>query len=342
MLEVSTEACSTDSNLYSPGEYDLSNSNNDDDEVAQSLEKSPSSKATELTLSYPVSREIDLNSATSFGVPLSGTPIPVEMLAQITSPSTVAIVNNHRFATSKAIGEKKQRKSLKFKPSNVWNHFLRLSDGNVQCVHCAKILKRKDSSTKTMWGHLRAIHFKGRDWTALQQQAARDRNRNPTDPLEAVNLDEPDPATTGSTQSWLEQQLGIQSSSPKHEPASYSETDEQLDVQANDLNTCPSAAVLFQFTLKHMWFLNSSFILMLMWRTCHLQTPTQPYVKRNRSLPFTSNSCVANSRTADVNMVHERSASSVDGLHAVRAALAQSQDSVEEVFKFIYFLHASD
>lgn len=101
-----------------------------------------------------------------------------------------------------------------FKPSTVWDHFLRLTDGNVQCIHCAKVLKRKDSSTKTMWSHLRAIHFKGGDSTVVQATATLTRNSH-SPVIKTCDLNSVI-ATSDlivSTQSWLKEQLGIPNSS---------------------------------------------------------------------------------------------------------------------------------
>ncbi|KAL3083794.1 hypothetical protein niasHT_036787 [Heterodera trifolii] len=43
--------------------------------------------------------------------------------------------------------------------SEVWNHFFMASNGlSVTCNHCGKFMKRSDSSTKSMWGHLKAFH----------------------------------------------------------------------------------------------------------------------------------------------------------------------------------------
>ena len=43
--------------------------------------------------------------------------------------------------------------------SEVWNHFYMAPNGlSVNCNHCGKFMKRSDSSTKSMWGHLKAFH----------------------------------------------------------------------------------------------------------------------------------------------------------------------------------------
>uniref|UniRef100_A0A915DN37 BED-type domain-containing protein n=1 Tax=Ditylenchus dipsaci TaxID=166011 RepID=A0A915DN37_9BILA len=43
--------------------------------------------------------------------------------------------------------------------SEVWNHFKLAANGlSVTCHHCGKFMKRSDSSTKSMWGHLNSFH----------------------------------------------------------------------------------------------------------------------------------------------------------------------------------------
>ncbi|CAD6185631.1 unnamed protein product [Caenorhabditis auriculariae] len=45
------------------------------------------------------------------------------------------------------------------KTSEIWDHYKLLSENqNVECSYCWKVLRRNDSSTKTMWGHLQAFH----------------------------------------------------------------------------------------------------------------------------------------------------------------------------------------
>ena len=45
------------------------------------------------------------------------------------------------------------------KSSEIWDHYKLLSENqNVECIYCWKILKRSDSSTKSMWGHMNAYH----------------------------------------------------------------------------------------------------------------------------------------------------------------------------------------
>lgn len=201
-----------------------------------------------------------------------------------------------------------------FKPSTVWDHFLRLSDGNVQCVHCAKVLKRKDSSTKTMWGHLRAIHYKGRDWTALQQAAAANRQSGgrKTPAVETNNYDATldDVNLTGTAQSWLEEQLGISSSPSAEENQSFNGKDDKHELSEDNANS--------ENSLKRP---SSS--------SPETGTPTQPYVKRNRSVGYFCSTTPHDGYSSGSNSLSKLSSSS-NGLSAVRAALAQQQRSTEE------------
>ncbi|CAG9530548.1 unnamed protein product [Cercopithifilaria johnstoni] len=166
----------------------------------------------------------------------------VEMLARLTS-STMTILANHHSGNNMKNGTTKKQKSQKFKPSSVWKHFVRLSDGNVRCVHCAKVLKRKDSSTKTMWGHLRAIHFKGQDWTVLQQRALRDRNRPQTNRIDVPSLDELNSSGIITTQNWLEQRVGILCDKPQEAQTPTSEMTGQLDELSTDWSNRSSSLV---------------------------------------------------------------------------------------------------
>lgn len=43
--------------------------------------------------------------------------------------------------------------------SEVWNHFTKIKDKDmVLCSHCGTTLRRRDSSTKSLWGHLNSKH----------------------------------------------------------------------------------------------------------------------------------------------------------------------------------------
>lgn len=45
------------------------------------------------------------------------------------------------------------------KSSEIWDHYRLLNENqNVECAYCWKVLKRNDSSTKSMWGHMTAFH----------------------------------------------------------------------------------------------------------------------------------------------------------------------------------------
>lgn len=54
----------------------------------------------------------------------------------------------------------KHRKSGPEKMSEIWKHFTLAVPGTLRaaCQYCGKIMMRKDSSTKSMWGHLNAFH----------------------------------------------------------------------------------------------------------------------------------------------------------------------------------------
>lgn len=169
-----------------------------------------------------------------------------EMISQMVSSSSLSNhhhINNNSNSNSAALltnhnNNEDRRTRRPFKPSTVWDHFLRHSDGNVQCIHCGKILKRKDSSTKTMWGHLRAIHFKGSDWTALQKQQNTKKTgaiiqENSTIQFDNCTIDDVN-TTTSSAQSWLEKQLGISSdnNSPIYDENHH--TDNKNDLLCDD------------------------------------------------------------------------------------------------------------
>ncbi|EYC14786.1 BED zinc finger [Ancylostoma duodenale] len=57
--------------------------------------------------------------------------------------------------------KKKGQKGTKTckKSSEIWDHYRLLNENqNVECAYCWKVLKRNDSSTKSMWGHMTAFH----------------------------------------------------------------------------------------------------------------------------------------------------------------------------------------
>lgn len=52
----------------------------------------------------------------------------------------------------------KSKKNLNLS-SEVWNHFGMGTEGlSVICNYCSRKMKRTDSSTKSMWGHLKSFH----------------------------------------------------------------------------------------------------------------------------------------------------------------------------------------
>uniref|UniRef100_A0A915AS30 BED-type domain-containing protein n=1 Tax=Parascaris univalens TaxID=6257 RepID=A0A915AS30_PARUN len=231
-------------------------------------------------------------------------PLPHDVLAQvITPPAGMTTVNGLHHGSGDL-----RRSRRPFKPSTVWDHFLKLSDGNVQCVHCAKILKRKDSSTKTMWGHLRAIHFKGRDWTALQQQAQA-ANNPASDPY--ANMDDSllTDTSIGSTQSWLEEQLGI-SSSPSHDENQVDTRGDSCNIEFSDLEPQEGGGVKRHSDMS---------------ATTDSGTSTQSDVKRNRPTGYSPGAHYVND--VYVNTVKP---GATNGLTAVRAALSQQQKNADD------------
>ncbi|KAF1761964.1 hypothetical protein GCK72_010224 [Caenorhabditis remanei] len=66
------------------------------------------------------------------------------------SPLTAARANEILFAA----GMRPHKKT-----SEIWEHYKCLNEKqNVECIYCWKVLKRNDSSTKSMWGHMNAYH----------------------------------------------------------------------------------------------------------------------------------------------------------------------------------------
>ncbi|VDK89014.1 unnamed protein product, partial [Onchocerca ochengi] len=299
MLEGRDEAFPTSSDV-SPDDCVNSKKNNGnnciDTSVADCTNNLPTStkSCSNLSTSFPtmvIDEEKEIDDANNNMLNPNISEYSMEMLALLTS-STMATLENHNSDNVKN-GTTKKRKSKKFKPSNVWKHFLRLSDGNVRCVHCGKILKRKDSSTKTMWGHLRAIHFKGGDWTVLQQQQTtlRDRNR-----IEMLCLDELDPSGIITTQNWLEQRVGILGDKSQESQSISERMVGQLDESSTDS---------------------------LPW------TPTQPYIKRNRSLPFVSNGFITNLKNIDHKTINDCTYNS-NGLNVTLSTFVHSDRNMEE------------
>ncbi|VDM92019.1 unnamed protein product [Litomosoides sigmodontis] len=213
-----------------------SEKSNGDHHISSSITDCNSHKISSLSASSSamiIDEEREMDSGSNILSVSNVGEYSMEMLARLTS-STMTLITSDRPDNNVKSGAAKKRKSQKFKPSSVWEHFVRLSDGNVRCVHCAKVLKRKDSSTKTMWGHLRAIHFKGQDWTVLQQRALRDRNRQQTSGMDVPSsLDELNPSGIITTQNWLEQRVGILCDKPQ-EAQTASETIAQMDDSSTD------------------------------------------------------------------------------------------------------------
>ncbi|VDP20840.1 unnamed protein product, partial [Onchocerca flexuosa] len=299
MLEGRDEAFPTSSDVLPPDDCVNSKKSNGNNSIDTSIANCKnnnlptSTKSSNLSTSFPtmiIDEEKESDDTNSNMLNPNISEYSMEMLALLTS-STMTALENHNSDNVKN-GTTKKRKSKKFKPSNVWKHFLRLSDGNVRCVHCGKILKRKDSSTKTMWGHLRAIHFKGGDWTILQQQQTlRDRNR-----IEMLSLDELDPSGIITTQNWLEQRVGILGDKSQESQSINERMVGQLDESSADS---------------------------LPW------TPTQPYIKRNRSSSFVSNGCITNLKNIDHKTINDCTYNG-NGLNVTLSTYVQSDRNIEE------------
>lgn len=229
MLEGRNETLPSNLDIvFRPEDCVNSEKSNSDHNINSSITDCNSSKISNLS----IDEEKEMDGASSMLNMSNVGEYSVEMLARLTS-STMTLITSHHADDNVKNGTTKKRKSQKFKPSSVWKHFVRLSDGNVRCVHCAKVLKRKDSSTKTMWGHLRAIHFKGQDWTLLQQRALRDRNRQQMNGIDMPSLDELNPSGIITTQNWLEQRVGILCDKPQ-EAQTTSEMVAQMDDSSTD------------------------------------------------------------------------------------------------------------
>ena len=72
-----------------------------------------------------------------------------------------SLLSNGAFDMSNDDDKNKLKKPFRNskKSSEIWDHYKLLSENqNVECIYCWKILKRSDSSTKSMWGHMNAYH----------------------------------------------------------------------------------------------------------------------------------------------------------------------------------------
>ncbi|MFH4975372.1 hypothetical protein AB6A40_002081 [Gnathostoma spinigerum] len=294
-----------------------SNNNNDPDPKQSRTDNGASSSSIPNAVGTLISpRSLSVSTvggdhSMSATVASSSFSVPLGSITVSTLPTVSAIPVGHE--------ERRVRRAVK--PSTVWDHFLRLIDGNVQCVHCAKVLKRKDSSTKTMWGHLRAIHFKGQDWALISQGILKKEHHKRVDarvPEVVPLVDNGIPRC--STQSWLEEQLGI--SSLPSQPSTSTKCDEHItqktvSVRINEQDQCPFSSLEKRSACGDLTVPDDV-------------TPTQPYVKRNRAVayyPSTSNAAdivYSNSLNSSAKF------STNNGLNAVRAALSQQQKANDD------------
>ncbi|VDM97775.1 unnamed protein product [Thelazia callipaeda] len=193
MLTVSSKTSSFGSNVLSKSEINEARRDIKHETDTDQIFGANSGKGSSATSAFVN----NINELESDQTMINLAAISMEMLAEITtSKGSTSEVKNTKSPVKKA----RKQGAQKFKPSNVWNHFSRLLNGNVLCVHCGKVLKRKDSSTKTMWGHLRAVHFKGNNEieSVVSERAEA-----------SMILDDFSSTRTLTTQNLLEQQVGI-------------------------------------------------------------------------------------------------------------------------------------
>uniref|UniRef100_A0A8R1E314 BED-type domain-containing protein n=2 Tax=Caenorhabditis japonica TaxID=281687 RepID=A0A8R1E314_CAEJA len=70
------------------------------------------------------------------------------------APKEIKISSHHASELLMAAGLRPHKKT-----SEIWEHYKCLNEKqNVECIYCWKVLKRNDSSTKSMWGHMNAYH----------------------------------------------------------------------------------------------------------------------------------------------------------------------------------------
>uniref|UniRef100_A0A0R3RNH0 BED-type domain-containing protein n=1 Tax=Elaeophora elaphi TaxID=1147741 RepID=A0A0R3RNH0_9BILA len=200
-----------------------------DNSVADCKNSLSSTKISNLSTSCPamvIDEEKEVGSANT--VPsLSNIGRRSEILEPLVS-SMMNILSNHSSDNGVKSGKTKKRKSQK---SGVWKHFIRLSNDNVHCILCERVLKRSDSSTKTMWCHLRAKHEE--QWIALKQDVSQNSNQPEMNQTDMPSSDELDPSGTITTQNWLEQRVGILCDKPQ-EVQTTSEIAGQLDNSSPD------------------------------------------------------------------------------------------------------------
>ncbi|ULU00385.1 hypothetical protein L3Y34_001104 [Caenorhabditis briggsae] len=98
---------------------------------------------------------LEQHTASSSSSSVTEAPMVAALLKKETmdkelSPLTAARANEILFAA----GMRPHKKT-----SEIWEHYKCLNEKqNVECIYCWKVLKRNDSSTKSMWGHMNAYH----------------------------------------------------------------------------------------------------------------------------------------------------------------------------------------
>ena len=82
----------------------------------------------------------------------------IPKLEDMNLPSSSALTLDSSDTLKEQIRKIRQNKANK-KSSEIWDHYRLMAEAqNVECVHCWRILRRNDSSTKSMWGHMTAYH----------------------------------------------------------------------------------------------------------------------------------------------------------------------------------------
>ena len=157
-----------------------------------------------------------------------------------------SLLSNGAFDMSNDDDKNKLKKPFRNskKSSEIWDHYKLLSENqNVECIYCWKILKRSDSSTKSMWGHMNAYHQE-----ILSNKMCRKRKR-----VAVGNI--------SMNENGVEKSVASQ--------------------EASSVNLCASTLIHSKSKVTvsyHQKFFDDIFEKRILF-----QTPTQPYVKRVRA-----------------------------------------------------------
>lgn len=115
-------------------------------------------------VSLLVTQDADLNDQEIPILTAEGTTIeslksilPTDDAASTFSDADSQVIAENKIDTE-APPPQKSKKNLNLS-SEVWNHFSMGTEGlSVICNYCSRKMKRTDSSTKSMWGHLKSFH----------------------------------------------------------------------------------------------------------------------------------------------------------------------------------------